>query len=155
MRIVYAFTMCLFLAGCGSVAQSIQTGLTEHQLDNAIGQPYTQVTYDHPDYGHLVGRARLQNGNTIYKLVGKFGAEKSNYGGVYGTVHNEDRAIYFNVNPQGKVVDYATAFFEAGKGNCILGICNDKHTSAVPTSALDSMVKTSKGEPLSSWGRAS
>jgi hypothetical protein len=157
MKRIFVIAICFTLSGCGSFAAHIRNGLNHEALQSDIGKPYSRVVYDHPAYGPLVGRAKLANGDIIYKHVGRFGNESSGYLGIYVKDKHIDRAIYFEVAPDGRIVDYATGFFHAGSTSCMLIFCGGKSGTPAhtPTSALDAVVKTSTGQPISSWGPVS
>jgi hypothetical protein len=88
----------IVLAGCSSLGHEVASGVNNSQLRNTLGKPYSQVMYERPDFGKLVGREALPNGDTVMKHVGEFGSATSNVGGIYGKQHQQARVIYFRVD---------------------------------------------------------
>jgi hypothetical protein len=93
----------LVLAGCSSLGHEVASGINNSQLGNTLGKPYNQVMYERPDFGKLVGRESLPNGDVVMKHVGEFGSSTSNFAGVYGKQHQQARVIYFRVDRKGVV----------------------------------------------------
>jgi hypothetical protein len=83
----------IVLAGCSSLGHEVASGINNSQLRNTLGKPYTQVMYERPDFGKLVGREALANGDVVMKHVGEFGSSTSNFAGVYGKQHQQARVI--------------------------------------------------------------
>jgi hypothetical protein len=149
-----SFTLALaalVLAGCSSIGHEVASGINNSQLKNTLGKQYSQVIYERPDFGKLVGRETLPNGDTVMKHVGEFGSATNNVGGIYGTQEQQARVIYFRVDKKGVVKDWATEFYKAGKSTCWVGICGGEKKEQVPTEELDRIVKTSNGQPLQAW----
>jgi len=71
----------LLAAGCSSIGHEVASGVNNSQLKNTLGKPYTQVMYERPDFGKLIGRETLPNGDQVMKHVGEFGQSTSNVGG--------------------------------------------------------------------------
>jgi hypothetical protein len=107
--------------------------------------------YEHPDFGKLIGREKLKNGDEVMKHVGDFGTESSNFGGIYGKQNQNARVIYFLVDANGNVEDWATEFYQAGTAKCWVGICGGGKSEQVPFEELDRIVKTSSGDSIESW----
>lgn len=141
----------LLLAACSSIGHKVASGINNSQLKGAVGKPYSQVMYEHPDYGKLIGRERLTNGDEIMKHVGDFGTASNDVGGVYGKKHQNARVVYFLVDSQGNVKDWASEFYRAGSSTCWVGICAGAKAEQVPYEELDKIVKTSSGTSLESW----
>lgn len=141
----------LLIAGCSSLGHEVASGINNSQLKNTLGKRYTEVMYERPDFGKLVGREHLSNGDQVMKHVGEFGQATSNVGGIYGKQHQQARVIYFRVDSKGVVRDWATEFYKAGSATCWVGICSGAKMEQVPTEELDRIVKTSNGEPIQSW----
>jgi hypothetical protein len=141
----------IVLAGCSSLGHEVASGVNNSQLRNTLGKPYSQVMYERPDFGKLIGRESLPNGDTVMKHVGEFGSETSNVAGIYGKQHQQARVIYFRVDKKGVVKDWATEFYKAGSSTCWVGICGGEKKEQVPTEELDKIVKTSNGEPIQAW----
>lgn len=145
----------LLLGACSSIGHKVASGINNSQLKGAVGKPYTQVMYEHPDYGKLIGRERLTSGDEIMKHVGDFGTATNDVGGLYGKKHQTARVIYFLVDSSGNVKDWATEFYRAGSATCWVGICAGAKAEQVPYEELDRIVKTSSGGSLDSWRAAS
>jgi hypothetical protein len=143
----------VLIAGCSSIGQEVASGINNSQLRNTIGKPYSQVVYERPDFGKLVGRETLRNGDQVMKHVGEFGTATSNVGGVYGKQHQQARVIYFRVDSKGVVRDWATEFYKAGTSTCWVGICSGQKNEQIPAEELDRIVKTSSGQSIESWRR--
>jgi hypothetical protein len=141
----------LLVVGCSSLGQEVASGINNSQLKNTLGKPYSEVMYERPDFGKLVGRETLPNGDQVMKHVGEFGQSTSNVGGVYGKQHQQARVIYFRVDRKGVIRDWATEFYKAGSSTCWVGICSGAKMEQVPSEELDRIVKTSSGQPIQSW----
>ena len=141
----------LVLAGCSSLGLEVASGINNSQLKNTLGKPYTQVMYERPDFGKLVGRESLPNGDQVMKHVGEFGSATSNVGGIYGKQDQQARVIYFRVGKDGVIKDWATEFYKAGSSTCWVGICSGATKEQVPTEEFDKIVKTSNGHSLDAW----
>lgn len=144
----------MLLVACGSVGHKVASGINNSFLKGTVGKTYTDVMYEHPDFGKLIGREKLTSGNEIMKHVGDFGKETSNFGGLYGKEKQNARVIYFLVDTQGKVKDWATEFYQAGTAKCWVGICGGSKSEQVPFEELDKIVKTSSGTSIESWRSA-
>jgi hypothetical protein len=141
----------LLLGACSSIGQKVASGINNSQLSGTVGKPYTQVMYEHPDFGKLIGRERLVNGNEIMKHVGDFGTATNDVGGLYGKRKQNARVTYFLVDSAGNVKDWASEFYQAGSATCWVGICAGAKNEQVPFEELDKIVKTSSGNTLDSW----
>jgi hypothetical protein len=141
----------IVLAGCSSLGHEVASGINNSQLRNTLGKPYTQVMYERPDFGKLVGREALANGDVVMKHVGEFGSSTSNFAGVYGKQHQQARVIYFRVDKKGMVRDWATEFYKAGSSTCWVGICSGATKEQVPTEEFDKIVRTSDGQSIDAW----
>lgn len=141
----------LLVAGCSSIGHEVASGVTNSHLRNTVGKPYSQVMYERPDFGKLVGREALANGDQVMKHVGEFGQATSNVGGIYGKQHQQARVIYFRVDGKGVIQDWATEFYKAGSSTCWVGICGGAKMEQVPSEELDRIVKTSSGQSIQSW----
>ena len=141
----------IVLVGCSSLGHEVASGVNNSQLRNTLGKPYAQVMYERPDFGKLVGRESLPNGDLVMKHVGDFGSATSNFAGVYGKQHQQARVIYFRVDKKGVIQDWATEFYKAGSSTCWVGICSGATKEQVPTEEFDKIVKTSNGQSLDAW----
>ena len=77
------------------------------------------------------------------------------FGGLYGKQKQNARVVYFLVDPQGKVKDWATEFYQAGTAKCWVGICGGAKAEQVPFEELDKIVKTSSGDTIEAWRASS
>ena len=141
----------LLAAGCSSIGHEVASGINNSQLNNTLGKQYSQVMYERPDFGKLIGRETLPNGDQAMKHVGDFGQATSNVGGIYGKQDQQARVIYFRVDRKGVVKDWATEFYKAGSSTCWVGICSGAKMEQVPSEEFDKIVKTSNGQPLQAW----
>ena len=105
MKAFIVFASTLLLMACSSVGQKVASGINNSHLKGTVGKPYTQVVYEHPDFGKLIGREKLNSGDEVMKHVGDFGTESSNFGGIYGKQNQNARVIYFLVNADGNIED--------------------------------------------------
>jgi hypothetical protein len=151
MKYVASALLALLVAGCSSIGQEVASGINNSQLRATIGKPYSQVIFERPDFGKLVGRETLPNGDQVMKHVGDFGTATSNVGGVYGKQHQQARVIYFRVDGKGLVRDWATEFYKAGSSTCWIGVCSGQKNEQIPAEELDRIVKTSNGQTIQSW----
>lgn len=145
MKAFTAVVSSLLLVACSSVGQKVASGISNSHLKGTVGKPYSEVMYEHPDFGKLIGREKLDGGDEIMKHVGEFGTESSNFGGVYGKQKQNARVLYFLVDTDDKVKDWATEFYQAGSAKCWVGICGGGKNEQVPFEELDRIVKTSSG----------
>ena len=151
MKAFIVLVSALLLGACSSVGQKVASGINNSHLNGTVGKPYNEVMYEHPDFGKLIGREKLRNGNEVMKHVGDFGTESSQFGGLYGKQKQNARVVYFLVDPQGNVRDWATEFYQAGTAKCWVGICGGAKAEQVPFEELDKIVKTSSGGSIDSW----
>ena len=151
MKALIAVVSMLMFAACSSVGQKVASGINNTHLKGTVGKPYSEVMYEHPDFGKLIGREKLKNGDEVMKHVGDFGTATSNYAGLYGKQKQNARVIYLLVNSQGTVKDWATEFYQAGTSKCWVGVCGGSKNEQVPFEELDKIVKTSSGGSIESW----
>jgi hypothetical protein len=154
MKVFIVLVSALFLGACSSVGQKVASGINNSHLNGTVGKPYAEVMYEHPDFGKLIGREKLRNGDEVMKHVGEFGTESSQFGGLYGKEKQNARVVYFLVDQNGKVKDWATEFYQAGTAKCWVGICGGAKNEQVPFEELDKIVKTSSGASIDSWRAA-
>ena len=139
------------LTACSSIAQDVAAGINNSQLKTTVGKSYSQVMYEHPDFGKLIGRERVGGGSEIMKHVGDFGTASNSYGGIHGKQEQQARVVYFLVDAKGNVKDWATEFYKAGTASCWVGVCSGAKQEQVPSEELDRIVKTSSGSTLAAW----
>lgn len=151
MKLFASVVITLLLSACGSIGHEVASGINNSQLRGTVGKSYSQVVYERPDFGKLVGRESLPNGDEVMKHVGDFGTSTSSVGGVYGKQHQQARVIYFRVNKNGTIDDWATEFYKAGTATCWVGFCSGAKMEQVPVEELDRIVKTSAGQSIQSW----
>jgi hypothetical protein len=151
MKTLLIVASTLLLGACSSIGNKVASGINNNHLKGTVGKPYAEVMYQHPDFGKLIGRERLANGDEIMKHVGDFGTSSSDVGGVYGKKKQNARVIYFLVDARGNIKDWASEFYQAGSANCWVGICAGAKNEQVPYEELDKLVKTSSGTSLESW----
>ena len=70
MKAFIVFASALMLVACSSVGQKVASGINNSHLKGTVGKPYTQVVYEHPDFGKLIGREKLKSGDEVMKHVG-------------------------------------------------------------------------------------
>ena len=51
MKFFTAALAALLLAGCSSLGHEVASGVNNSQLRNTLGEPYSQVMYERPDFG--------------------------------------------------------------------------------------------------------
>lgn len=151
MKAFATIACALLLSACSSIGQQVASGINNTQLKGMVGKAYTDVIYERPDFGKLVGRERVNEDREIMKHVGDFGSATSDIGGLYGKKESNARVIYFLVDSNGKVVDWATEFYRAGTASCWVGICSGTKNEQVPVEELDRIVKTSAGKSVEAW----
>ena len=151
MKTFIVLVSTFLLVACTSVGQKVASGISNTHLKDTVGKPYTEVMYEHPDFGKLIGRERLNSGDEVMKHVGDFGTESSNFGGLYGKQKQNARVIYFLVDTKGEIKDWATEFYQAGSAKCWVGVCGGAKNEQVPFEELDRIVKTSSGSSIESW----
>jgi hypothetical protein len=151
MKTFIVIVSALLFAACSSVGQKVASGINNTHLKGTVGKPYAEVIYEHPDFGKLIGREKLDGGDEVMKHVGDFGTESSSFGGVYGKQKQNARVVYFLVGTNGEIKDWATEFFQAGTANCWVGVCGGAKNEQVPFEELDRLVKTSSGSSIESW----
>lgn len=151
MKSVTLAIAALVLAGCSSIGHQVASGINNNHLRSTVGKSYNDVMFERPDFGKLVGRESLPNGDQVMKHVGEFGSATSNVGGIYGKQHQQARVIYFRVDKKGAIKDWATEFYKAGSSTCWVGICSGAKMEQVSTEELDRIVRTSEGKPIQAW----
>jgi hypothetical protein len=151
LKLVTSLAVVLTLTGCGSVAHKVSTSITGVQLDKWVGQPYTKVVYERPDFGNMVARERVANGQEVMKHVGPYGTSESSALGIWGKQDQNYRVIYFLVDGQGTVRDWASELYIGGQATCWVGFCGSRTAQQVPVEELDRIVKTSSGQSITNW----
>jgi hypothetical protein len=151
MKYLVVLLSALLLGACSSVGQKVASGINNSHLKDTVGKPYSEVMYEHPDFGKLIGREKMKNGDEVMKHVGDFGTESSNFGGLYGKQKQNARVVYFLVDNRGTVKDWATEFYQAGTAKCWVGVCGGSKSEQVPFEELDRIVKTSSGDTIETW----
>ncbi len=150
-RCILVTMLVSLLPACSSVAEKVSSGISNRQLNNVLDQTYEKVSYERPDFGKLVAREKLPDGSIVMKHIGDFGEQNSGMQGMYGKQYKIARVIYFKVDKQGVIKDWATATYEAGAATCWVGFCGGGEKKQVPIEELDAIVKTSDGSNYSIW----
>ena len=146
--------LCIALAaalpGCGSVPSDLTERFSRSQLEDTVGKPYAQVIKGRHDFGKPIGIEGVPSGRQIYKHIADFGEESSTTFGRYAEEKRQVRIVYFLVDAEGTVKDWATKIHRVGKSRCWNGYCVDGFKPP-PTEELDQVVKTSRDETLAAW----
>ncbi len=174
--IVFA-VMAIFVAalgGCSSIEKKAEEISSRSFSRYAVGRPYANVA-SLPDYdadtlgrikmfGDPVGSYRLADGDVVHRHVKQ--EERSTTSVDFGLIRQSEsksyavRLSYFRVGPDGMVRDVASGFVPGGKQRCIgyvgglISKCEDSQALNRTLLEYDSVVRTSSGQPVTSWGPA-
>jgi hypothetical protein len=163
----------LALSACSSTQAQIQTAADRNWLGYAVGKPYASVAaekkmtmeglfQDDRAAGELLAASDLAGGDRLYRHVDRYQSStaSSSFGGLFGTdsATYSYRLLYFRVSPDGVIRDYANGFVGGETSSCVGWIggifkkCEDEAALRQTVQSYDSFVKTSGGQPLTSWG---
>ncbi len=165
--------MIAVLSGCIGPPEKVVEMANRSYMRAAMGKPYQQVAdsrlpgslipgQGEPAYGPMIGSYRLENGDMVYRHIGDGATSTSStdFGSLAGGERKSVllRLAYFRVGADGIIRDWATGSLAGGQTACryyIAGIfqrCTDIEAQRQSFAIYDSLVKTSSGAPLSSWG---
>jgi hypothetical protein len=171
-RALIGLAALLALAACTTPPQSLMNAANRSYMRYAMGKPYAQVASLNPTtmeglagrtaYGPMIGTYQLADGNRVYRHIDDVQTGESNVDfGIFSqrhTVSSTYRLAYFRVGPDGVVNDWAVGSLPGASVRCVsyaVGIfrqCEDLQSLRQSLSFYDSVVRTSSGQPLSSWG---
>ena len=172
MRFFALITLCL-LVGCSGTNTALQASQPNLLSAGwAVGKSYKEVASlgrspsdrfgaQAKGYGHMIGSARLLNGDLIYRHLSPAGKSSTSRSlGTLGdtTTKRTYRLAYFRVGQDGIVKDYATGSGLASTVACttylngLVSDCDRTETRRLSLTEYDSQVRTSSGAALSSWG---
>ncbi len=143
--------LCAALAGCGLIPKDLTERFNRSQQQDSVDKPYTQAIKDRLYLRQEpIGTETLASGFRIIKHVGDFPEEPGQAIGPYREALNRVRVVYFLVDRDGMVQDWATVIHKAGKSRCWSSVCIDG-AKQPPIDELDQVVRTSRGETLAAW----
>lgn len=145
-----AFTVAL--AGCGIFPKDFTERFNRSQQQDSIDKPYAQVIKER-GYLHQkpIGTESVASGRRIIKHIGEFGEPQlSSKYGPYSEEEQVWRVVYFLVDADGTVKNWATLIHKAGKWRCWTNNCFRTFREP-PVEKLDEVVRTSSGETIAVW----
>lgn len=144
--------LSIALAGCGIIPSDLTERTNRWQQEDSIDKPYAQAIKDRMYLQQRpIGTESLGSGRRIIKHVGDFGEESGKTIGPYQEKERQIRIVYFLVDADDTVKDWATLIHKAsGKSSCVGGWCIDR-TKQPPIEELDQVVRTSRGETITAW----
>lgn len=163
----------IFVASCSSTVEQLQEAGDRNYMRYAMGKPYQEVASLNPmtleslttgstAYGPIVGGYRLDNGDRVYRHAASIQSSESSVdAGLFmqrRSVQNRYRLAYFRVGPDGLVKDWATGTLPGERVGCtafaagIFRTCTSDAEVAQSMAVYDSLVRTSNGQPLGTWG---
>lgn len=175
MRILKFLALALVaigLVGCSATAEKLRNKGDRYQLSSTIGKSYAAIAASkslregelfgtRQTYGRLIDQTKLASGDTVYKHAGlrEAGESGMDFAGLIGTTKKklEYAIFYFRVSPDGTIRDYANGIVKGDKVSCItfisglIGTCQNTDTLSADFTYIDTIVRTSSGQPYSSW----
>jgi len=163
----------LFLGACNSTVGQLQEMGDRNYMRYAVGKPYQEVASLNPmtfeslttgdtAYGPIIGAYRLENGDRVYRHAANIQSSEStvDVGIIMQSreVETRHRLAYFRVGADGIVSDWATGTLPGERIGCtayaagIFQRCSSDMEIRQSMAVYDSLVQTSDGQPLSSWG---
>ncbi|MCG6115137.1 MAG: hypothetical protein MEQ84_08045 [Mesorhizobium sp.] len=164
----------IFLGACTSTVGQLQEMGDRNYMRYAVGKPYQEVASLNPmtfeslttggntAYGPIIGAYRLENGDRVYRHAANIQSSESTVDvGIImqrSEVETRHRLAYFRVGADGIVSDWATGTLPGERISCtayaagIFQRCSSEMEIRQSMTVYDSLVQTSGGQPLSSWG---
>jgi hypothetical protein len=173
MQALLAIYVSAGLAACSATQAEIQQAADRNWLGYVVGKSYAGVAsekkltmeglfQDDRAAGELFATSELPGGDRLYRHLDRYqsAASTASFGGLVGkdTATFSYRLLYFRVGPDGKIRDYANGFVGGETSSCVGWIggiftkCEDEAQLRQTVQSYDSFVKTSQGQPLTSWG---
>lgn len=170
--IALALAGVVALGGCQRAQEAVQRRVDQTTLGFTVGKPYQQIASmrkttlegmfdDDRAYGELFASQELSDGTTLYRHLDRYesGGTTTSVGGIFGSekTNYAYRLLYFKVDDQGVIRDYANGFLHGEATNCVSWVggifrkCEDPAALRTTVELYDSLVKTSDGLPLSAW----
>jgi len=163
----------LILGACNSTVGQLQEMGDRNYMRYAVGKPYQEVASLNPmtfeslttgdtAYGPIIGAYRLENGDRVYRHAANIQSSESTVDvGIImqrSEVETRHRLAYFRVGADGIVSDWATGTLPGERIGCtayaagMFRRCSSDMEIRQSMAVYDSLVQTSGGQPLSSWG---
>ena len=101
-----------------------------------------------------IGTEEVASGLRIVKHVGEYDEQQGMKIDSYAEKELRWRVVYFLVDAEGTVKDWATVLHWYGKSRCWAGHCF-KTFKEPPVEKLDPVVRTSSGETIAAWRNGS
>ncbi|MEM7216321.1 MAG: hypothetical protein AAF423_12325 [Pseudomonadota bacterium] len=173
MKLFVLLMIAGLIAGCSQTAEKIEAAANRSSTSWAQGKPYSQVaalgnrpldqlSTEPVGFGQLIGQSSLADGTTVYRHIAPAAktTSSSDFAGLVGTQKEVTnfRLSYFKVGQNGVVQDWATGSVPGSISDCvsyIAGIfqkCTDQGRVKQALAVYDSIVRTSTGSPMTSWG---
>lgn len=167
--------LALSLAGCGQTVAEIGATLDRNVLQTRIGRPYAEITArpssaalaiaPEAPFGEAFASADLPGGHRLHRHLSRSVGETTT-SDFFGLVSSRQermvyRLYYFRVDQNGRVVDVANGVLRGEATQCVgyvgglFSRCEDPGALAQDVAFFDTLVRTSAGETLASWGLAS
>lgn len=154
MRKTLAFAiaaLCVALSGCALIPDDYSERTNRSQLKDSIDKPYVQVIKQRADLKDPPAATEtLASGRRIVKHVVTLEDEPFGPSGSYAEERQRYRIVYFLVDADGTVKDWATQIYKGGKVRCWGSNCL-KFFKDPPIEKLDEVVRTSHGEAITTW----
>jgi hypothetical protein len=149
MRIFFfVAALCLAISGCALVPPERSIRL---QLKDSIDKPYAQEIKARPDlHQKPIGTEVVASGLRIVKHIGEYDEHEGMRIDSYAERKQRWRVVYFLVDAEGTVKDWATVLHWHGKWRCVANNCF-KTFKEPPVEKLDEVVRTSSGETIAIW----
>ena len=173
---MFRYTIVLGLAlisGCSQTAEKIETAANRSTTSWALGKDYArvaalgnspldQLSVEQVGYGPLIGQTSLSDGSVIYRHIAPSAQSEtySDFGGLVGSEKQVTnyRLSYFKVGVDGVVKDWATGKASSSISSCVSFIggifqkCTEQARIEQAIQIYDSIVRTSSGSAIESWG---
>lgn len=171
-NIAFVCLAVALISSCGATQQELQARADSNVLHYTIGKSYAEIAakpamdsaglfLGTKAYGKEFSETRLPSGDRIYKHIVSREAFQSDFnaGGLIGGTKNriDSGLFYFLVGPGGTIKDYGNGVVSGGVVKCttyiggIIKRCGNAQLAANDAAQMDAAVRTSSGQPISSW----
>lgn len=152
--VLAVFAICVlfvFFAGCSIIPPDVTERNNRAELKGSIDTPYAQAIKDRPQlHKKPIATEELASGRRIIKHIGEYDEHQGMKIDSYSQNEQRWRVVYFLVDADGEVKDWATVLHWYGKSRCLAGNCF-RTFQEPPVEKLDEVVRTSTGKTIASW----
>jgi hypothetical protein len=170
-RFGFLFVISALVAAC-TAQEKLESFADRNYMRYATGKPYAQIASQSQMtleglagatiYGPMIGQYRLADGDTVYRHIDNVESTRTSVDAGFmmqrENVASRYRLAYFRVGPDGIVKDWATGSLPGERLGCtwyaggFVRQCSSEAQRLQSLTVYDSLVQTSSGQPVSSWG---